>query len=408
MNIFDRFINRSPKSEPVNSGKLALGNRADNYLANAILLEEATPPKYMKTTVRLVFYSFIIFVVWSIFSTLDVVTMAPGQVMPIQAIKIIQQVDGGRISEINVRDGQKVSDGEIVMRLNSTEAAAEYETIKAKYWGLYTKVERLRALVENRSPKFGVVPKEYAQSVSEQELTLKTSRAQIGQLENQIRILGEVNSIRGQLAREKLATKVQSLDAARNLSEAQAQLLQYKRSAMDDLNTSVTELAQTEEQMDKLRDRLERTEIISPIDGVVQDLKFRTIGGVIPAGATIMNIVPMDHKLQAELRVSPQDIGFIKVGQKVRVKIGTFDFMRYGTVDGQVEMISSFSSLDEKQLPYFKVVVSLPKVNVNNNAKLVIEPGMTLQADIVTNEQSVMEYMLRPIYVAFKQGMRER
>jgi len=393
--------------EPEKGNPLVLGSRTDNYIAKAILLEEAAPPVYWQTTVKLIAYSLGAFFIWALFANLDVVATAPGQVMPVQAVKIIQHVDGGRIAEIAVVDGQEVKEGQVLMRLNDTEAGAEYQTLSAKYWGLFTRVERLRALLGDRKADFSTVPEQYKQVVAEQEFTLKTSKDQIAQLEAEIKILGEVSSIRGDLAKEKLATRVQALDAQRNLSQAQAELLRYRKANMDDLNTSTGELAQTEEQMTKLKDRLQRVDVVSPVDGVVQDLKFRTIGGVIPPGATLMNVVPLDGKMHAEVRVQPTDIGFVKKGEDARLKLGTYDFMRYGTVTGQVVMVSSFSSLDEKSNPYFKVIVSIPQNFVGDKAKT-IEPGMTVQADIITDRQSVLKYLLRPIYVAFSQGMRER
>jgi len=259
----------------------------------------------------------------------------------------------------------------------------------------------------DRKADFSAVPEQYKQLVVEQESTLKTSKEQISQLEAEIKILGEVSSIRGDLAKEKLATRVQALDAQRNLGQAKAELLRYRRANMDDLNASSGELAQVEEQMAKLKDRLERVEIVSPVDGIVQDLKFRTVGGVIPPGATLMNVVPVDGKMHAEVRVQPTDIGFVKKGESARLKLGTYDFMRYGTVEGTVTMVSSYSTLDERSNPYFKVIVSIPQ-NYVGDVEKTIEPGMTVQADIITDRQSVLRYLLRPIFIAFSQGLRER
>lgn len=387
---------------------LVLGSRADNYLAKAILLEEATPPSYMRTTIKLVAYTIGIFLIWAIIAKLDVVALATGQIMPIQAVKVIQHVDGGRIAAINVIDGQVVKEGEVLMRLNDTEPSAEYETLNAKYWGLYAKVERLRALLDNHDANFSSVPKEFDKMVEEQKVTLKTSRDQVKQLEGEIKILNEVSNIRGELSKEKLATRVQALDAQRNLSQAQAELLRYRRVNMDDLNQSANDMAQAEEQLNKMRDRLQRVDVVSPVNGIVQDLKFRTLGGVVPPGAILMNVVPSDGNLHAEVRVLPTDIGFVKLGQQARVKFGTYDFMRYGTMEGNVSMVSSYSTLDEKQQPYFKVIISLPMKNLGNDPAKTIEPGMTAQADIVTDRQSVLRYLMRPIYIAFHQGMRER
>lgn len=387
---------------------LVLGNRTDNYVAKAILLEEAAPPSYLRTTVKLAAFSIIVFFIWAYFATLDVIALSSGQIMPVQAVKVVQHVDGGRIASIDASDGLVVRQGQLLMRLNDAEASSEYQALSAKYWGLYARVERLRALVGNRAASFAKVPPQFADLVAEQRLTLQTSRDQIAQLESEIKILTEVNAIRDDLAKERLATRLQALEAQRSLSQSQAELLRFRRASMDELNFSASDLTQTEEQLTKLKDRLDRVVVTSPIDGIVQDLRFRTIGGVVPAGATLMNIVPVDGKLQAEIRVAPTDIGFVKKGQDVRLKIGTFDFMRYGTIAGQVEMVAPYSAIDEKQGSYFKVIVSLPQNYVGNDRSKVIDPGMTVQADIITDRQSVLKYLLRPIYAAFSQGMRER
>lgn len=122
--------------EPDKSTRLVLGSRKDNYIAKAILLEEASPPVYWQTTVKLIAYSLGAFLIWALFANLDIVATAPGQVMPIQSVKVIQHVDGGRIASIDVVDGQEVKEGQVLMRLNDTEAGAEYQTLSAKYWGV--------------------------------------------------------------------------------------------------------------------------------------------------------------------------------------------------------------------------------------------------------------------------------
>ncbi len=401
-------MSTSPIANIDDKTSLVLGKRNDNFLAKAILLEEATPPSYMRTTIKLATYSLMIFLIWSFFANLDVVANAGGQVTPIQSVKILQHVDGGRISAINVVDGQRVVEGQVLMRFNATEPTVEFETLNVKFWGLFAKVESLRALLEKREPDYSRVPKQYSQLVADQRRTLTAARNQIDQIGAEIKILTEVSSIRGGLAQEKLATRVQALDAERSVGQAQAELLRYRKANMDDLAASSNEMAQTEEQLAKMRDRLERIEVLSPVDGIVQDLKFRTVGGVVPPATVLMNVVPTDGGMHAEVRVSPNDIGFVKVGQKARVKINAYDFMRYGSVEGTVVMISPFSTFDEKQQPYFKVIVSLPKSVVGGDPSKTIQPGMTVQTDVITDKQSVLRYLTRPIYVAFHQGLRER
>lgn len=201
-------------SEPFVSDKkkpLVLGDRTDNYVAKAILLEEAAPPTYLRATVNLAALSLVLFLVWAYFATLDVIALAPGQIMPVESVKVVQHVDGGRIAAINVRDGQLVKKDEVLMRLNDTEATAEYQTLSAKYWGLFARVERIRALIGERQANFSTIPAIYKEMIAEQQHTLKTSREQIVQLKEEIKILKEVSKIRTELAKEKLATRVQDL-----------------------------------------------------------------------------------------------------------------------------------------------------------------------------------------------------
>jgi len=391
------------------STPLVIGKRTENYVAKAILLEEATPPSYLRNTIRLALLSMIAFVVWAYFATLDVIALASGQIVPVQSVQIVQHLDGGRISSINVKDGQVVKKGEVLLTLNDVEAKAEYQALNARFWGLYVRAERLRALIADRPADFADVPITFARVVQEERDALLTARDQVSQLTDQIRILSEVSSIRSDLAREQLATKVQALDAQRALGQAQSDLLRYRRAHMDELTETVMDLTQVEEQKARLLDRLQRVEVVSPADGVVQGLQFRTVGGVIAAGDTVMNVIPIGDQLQAEVKVSPTDIGFLRLGQDARLKVGTFDFMRYGTIDGHVAMISPFSTVDEAQkLTYFKVIISLEQSFVSRDSQKTIEPGMTVQADIITDRQSVLQYLLRPVYVALKQGMRER
>lgn len=328
-----------------NSAPIVLGQRSDNYLAKAILLEEAVSPKYIRVTIGFALALLVAFILWSSIARLDVVAVANGQIVPSGAVQIIQHLDGGRISKINVVEGQTVEKGEILISLNPTDARSDLEGLTARAMKLEAEVEYLR----------------------------------------------EVANIRGNLAKDRLVTKTQSLEAQRALAAIEGE---YNR---------------TQYEITKLKERLSRMDIRAPVQGVIQDMKYRTVGGVITPGATVMNVVPSEDILRAEVRVLTTDIGHVKEGQFVRVKVGTYDFLRYGIVEGKVSVISAYSSLDEKGMPFFKTYVDLSKKSLGLTEKeLPIVAGMTVQADIVTDQQSVLRYLLRPIFVAFSQGMRER
>ena len=393
---------------PSRQREITIGRRTDEVLAKSILLEEAAPPKFIRRTVLLIVAVLAGFLVWASIAQLDVVAVARGVVMPVRSVKVIQHLDGGRIVSIDVLDGQHVKQGQVLMRLNPTEADAEYQTLEARYWSLWT-IERLRAVIARDSPDFSTVPVRFAPYVEEQTVTFKMSNRQREALGEDIKIYRELSSIRAGLEKDKLVSRVQVLEAKKNLNLAEAELLRFDRKNIDDLNSSVSEFRQVENQMVKLRDRLERVEILAPDDGIIQDLKYRTIGGVVPPGAVVMNLVPDDGEVHAEVQVATNDIGFVRLGQPVRLKIGTFDYMRYGTIPGQVTMISPFSTPDDKHVPYFKVIATIGQKFFGDQAgKMTVEPGMTVDADIITDRQSVIRYLMRPFYYALTQGMRER
>ena len=155
--------------------------------------------------------------------------------------------------------------------------------------------------------------------------------------------------------------------------------------------------------------RLERNTIISPMDGIVQGLLYRTVGGVIAPRAQVLNIVPARDTVEAEVRVAASDVGHVRIGQPVRVKVSAFDFLRYGALNGKVVMLSANSTVTDKGEVFYKTLISLDRAELaeaNGTAK--IQSGMTLEADIITDRQSVLRYLLRPIYSAFSGGFGER
>lgn len=335
----------SSKKTKVKDKPIVLGDRSDNYLTKAILLEEATSPKFTRVTIQIAIGLLIAFIVWSSIARLEVVAVALGQIVPTGSVQVIQHLDGGRISKINVVDGQTVKKGDVLMEINPTDAYSDLEGL--------------------------------------------TARAK--KLEAEVAYLKEVAKIRGDLAKDRLVTKTQALDSQRQSAAVEGE---YDRTMFE---------------INKQRERLSRMKILSPVNGIVQDLKYRTIGGVIAPAATVMNVVPTDDIVRAEVRVLTGDVGHVKEGQLVRIKVTTYDFMRYGIVEGKVSTVSAFSTLDEKQQPYFKTYVDLSKKSLGKtDAELPILPGMTVQADIITDNQSVLRYLLRPLFVAFSQGMRER
>lgn len=441
--------------------RIVLGSRSHRHLAHSVLLDEAVAPRHIRLTIAMLCAGLVAFLVWAALAPLDEVANTSGHIAPSGAVQVVQHVDGGVIASIGVAEGERVSKGQLLIGLDRVETDSELKVTEARYWALTARVARLKVQAEelwDESP-FAAIPAEYADLVRDQKEILDSHRratsnqgaifqAQAGQLEadlartrqqiesvrREIGILREVAGIRSELEKDRLVTKVQLLEAQRtlvvqegelqrlmgqrsalqaNLSESRARLKSLssdrRQSAHDDMGLASAELAQVTELLVKLRKRLSRTEITSPVKGIVQDLKYRTVGGVITPGATVTNVVPVDDVLQAEVRISATDVGHVKVGQVVRVKILTYDFLRYGTVDGFVASVSATSFVDDKGVPFFKGIVRLTQSHLGPRSDdHPIHPGMTVVCDIITDRKTVLQYLARPVVVAFRQGLRER
>lgn len=451
----------SAAPEPARQGRIVLGSRSHRHLAHSVLLDEGVAPRHIRLTIALVCSALAAFLVWAAVSQLDEVTAASGQIVPSGAVQVVQHQDGGSIARIAVTEGERVKKGQLLMTLDLVETQAELRVSEARYWALGARMARLKAQADERwdAPGLDEIPPAYAELAAEQreildshrraianqeaviraqvaqlEADLERVRAQISTGEREVAILREVAGIRSELERDQLATKVQSLEAQRTLlvqegdlrrlraqqaatgaqvSEARARLKTLRsdrrQAAHEELGAASAEQAQVAELLVKLKRRLARVEIVSPASGIVQDLKFRTVGGVIPPGAVVASVVPVEDVLQAEVRISATEVGHVKVGQLVRVKVLTYDFLRYGTVEGTLAAVSATSFLDERNVPYFRGTVHLARNFVGTaHNEFPVLPGMTVTCDIVTDRKSVLQYLARPVAVAFRQGLRER
>jgi HlyD family type I secretion membrane fusion protein len=450
-----------PADEGAEGGRIVLGSRTHRHLAHSVLLDEAVAPRHIRLTIALLCSALAGFLVWAAVSRLDEVAAAPGQIVPSGAVQVVQHQDGGTVARIGAAEGERVKKGQVLLELDRVETEAELRVAEARYWALTARVARLKAQAEERAevPELEAVPAEYANLVAEQKAILeshrraidnqaKVLRAQLAQHEadlarvrrqietglDEVRILREVAGIRADLEKDKLVTRVQSLETQRSLvlqegdldklrsqrsaaraavAEAQARLQTLssdrRQAAHDEFGAASAELAQVSELLVKLRRRLERIQINAPVDGIVQDLRYRTLGGVVPPGAVVLNVVPVNDVMQAEVRIATTDVGHVHEGQLVRVKVLTYDFLRYGTVEGHLASVSASSFIDDKGVPYFKGIVRLNRAHLGAGLNdFPVLPGMTVVCDIVTDRKSVLQYLARPVVVAFRQGLRER
>jgi HlyD family secretion protein/adhesin transport system membrane fusion protein len=217
------------------------------------------------------------------------------------------------------------------------------------------------------------------------------------------RLSGEVGEVVAQIGRVEY-----------ELAEVQVRLSEHDArvgsEAMNERGKVLGELAQVRESLLKLEDRVKRLDIRAPVRGYVKGLRVTAADAVVTNdGKPLMEIVPVDSRLLVEARVSTRDIGHVRVNQLVKVRIDTYDFARYGAIVGTVEHLSAATFLDKDGQPYFRATVSLGQAYVGKpDRKLLIGPGMTVSADIVTGTKSLLAYLTKPIYASVSSGLRER
>ncbi|ALG72653.1 secretion protein HlyD [Azospirillum thiophilum] len=218
----------------------------------------------------------------------------------------------------------------------------------------------------------------------------------------QSRLMGEQRRIEGQI----IATQQAITEAGNRILDQSAKLSQ---DAVTEMGTVTAEIAQLREARAKLDDRAQRLTVLSPVRGLVQDLRVNTVGAVVPEGGVLMQVVPVDHEMTVEAHVTPRDVGQLHVGLEATVKVLTYDFARYGAIPGTLLRISASTFLDEQHRPYYKAIIGLSRNHVGrDDVHHPVLPGMTTQVEMTTGERSLLEYLLKPIYFALSDSFNER
>jgi HlyD family secretion protein/adhesin transport system membrane fusion protein len=352
-----------------------------------------------------------------------------------------------------------VTKGQILAKLDPTAAQSELAQTQARFIELQLRQERLRAVLEHRQPDFTAISREFPDLVADQQQiwsgqvaahksAIEVLASQVDQKHKELQQYQNLlnTALKQQkLTADQLEIRRQGVDAgvvslqtyletkrAEVTAEGEVQRLQdqvrmvneslseaHKRQqnlsetqiqdAQSELGAAGGEFEQVKSNLVKLQDRLDRTEIKAPVAGLVQDLKVHTIGEILPAGGILCRLVPAEDRLQAEVRFSPVDIGHIQTGQPVKVKVGAYEYVRYGPLTGKLTQISGTTFTDEQNKPYYRGIVELDRAYmgpaVGQNPLL---PGMTVEADVITGNKSLIEYLLKPVFVSLKDAFHER
>jgi adhesin transport system membrane fusion protein len=375
--------------------------------------------------------------VWSAFASLDEVKRGNGRVVPSRQMQVVQTLEGGIVQEILVNEGTIVQKNQILVRIDDTNFAAQFGEVKERQGAMAARVFRLEA--EAHGAKTLDFPPELvrtAASAVEAEKSVFEARArklaqdidvlrqQETRLTDSLKLLSREIELTEPLYKQKIVPEIEKLRLERQASEMKGQLAEakakisnvvasFRSQADEDLAKSRGDLAVLDENIRAAQDKVRRTELRSPVYGVVNKLNVTTVGAVMQPGANVMDIVPLDDTLLVEGRIRPQDIAFIRPQQDAVVKITAYDSSVYGTLKGKVERISADAIVEEskenKTESYYRVTVRTNKNHLGTDQHpLPIIPGMVATVEVVTGNKTVLDYILKPARLLREEALRER
>lgn len=369
--------------------------------------------------VLIVFAGFVAFLLWAWLADLDEVSTGTGRVVPTMREQVIQSLEGGILADLKVRQDDIVEPGQILARLDPTLTESNVDETAAKYRAALASSARLTAEVNGASLSF---PKElngYSDLVaSETRLyhsrrdslaqSLRWLQEALTQTRSELNISESLISVGAASNVEVLRLRQKVADLELRRADLQSQYMVAAREELAKANADIETLSAT---IKGRTDSLSRLILRSPVRGIVKNIEVSTVGGVIPPGGQIMEIIPLDDQLLIEARMSPRDIAFIHPGQRATVKITAYDYAIYGGLEGAVSSISPDTIQDEvKRDEYYYRVFVRTRTNalVNKDGKrFPIVPGMVATVDVHTGSKTVLDYLLKPLNRA-REALRER
>ena len=418
-----------------------------NALSEAILRK--TPSK-----IRLIlFFWFIViigFIIWASFTTVNEIVRGKGQVIPSGKNQSVQNLEGGIVEKIFVKEGDYVKKGEPLVKIKNQKSLSYLEATKAKILGYEIKIKRLQAeangndklvysneilkkapeIVKNELSLFKSDKKELNSKISElkekliqKKHELENAKISLKLLKNSLNIINKELQMTIPMVKQGVKSKMELYKLQRQVNEIKNKFestkhsipklqseikeikdridtlkIRYQNDAKNKLTDAITEYLSLKAQLKSYKDTVKRTIIKSPINGVIKKLYVNTIGEVVKPGGNIAEIVPVNDNLLIKTKVKPRDIGFLYPGQKAIIKFSAYDYTIFGNMEGKVVLISPDTEEDRKGNVFYIVYIKTDKNYLEKNGKkLKIKPGMTANVDIVTGHKTVMDYILKPI-----------
>ncbi|MBN3208556.1 HlyD family type I secretion periplasmic adaptor subunit [Pectobacterium brasiliense] len=417
-------------------------------------------PRSIRFTLWAIGAFFLFFILWAGLANIDEVTRGDGKAIPSSRLQKIQNLEGGIITEVFIREGQVVNAGDPLLRLDDTRFASNVGETEADRLALLSRIERLNAEINGQelvlseeittqAPKIAAGEKGLYNSRRQQlhneisgleeqliqrQQELRDFSAKEIQFRNSLGLLQQEIKMSEPLIAEGAISKVEVLRLRRAEVETRGQLdsiklsipraesaikesenkieetrSRYKSEALSQLSEAQTSLNKIEATGKALEDRVNRTLVVSPVRGIVQQVLVNTIGGVIQPGSDLVEIVPLDDKLLVEAKIRPQDIAFLHPGQDAIIKLTAYDYTIYGGLKGQLEQISPDTVTDKEGNSFYIIRLRTDKNYLGSADKpLLIIPGMVASVDIITGKKTILSYLLKPIIRAKAEALRER
>lgn len=363
------------------------------------------------------------FIVWSNWAELDQVTRAPGRVVPFARVQIVQSEESGAISAIYVREGDRVEKGELLVKLGTVKLVAAVEEARANVAALESRMARVDAELFDRPLRFPTSLDTYPNFQANQRQLFSRRRAalnselaslrEIAQLQEEEMELNEPLVETGDVARSEI------IRMRRAMVETQGKMSNLRSRYIQDLQIEFTrteeELITARQMRTQREDSLRAASLVAPADGIVKNVRFTTVGGVLRAGDEVLQIVPTGEKLIVEGQVPPRDIAFVKVGQNARVNFDAYDSAIYGSGDGTVVYVSPDTLSEEREgsgtNTYYRVNLEVDIASMRPrraDEAINLQPGMMATAEILTGSSTVFRYLTKPIMKTTSEALQER
>jgi adhesin transport system membrane fusion protein len=428
-----------------------------NELEAATRMKPSTASHFMLLTVASLVAAFFI---WASTSEIEELTRGNGQVVPTQEIQVVQSLEGGVLTELLVREGQQVKKGQVLMKVNDTAVASEERGTEARTLALKAKKSRLdaeaagvsftvpsevstkfpdiarneQALYQSRQQELNNAKSILDNKISSAKAGIREAQAKINRLVESRRLLNKELEITKRMVAKKAVPQLEEIRLNREIANVAGQIREatqkksgleaelrgaqreradredkFKSQVLGELNDIESQISQLSESLTAMGERVDRAEIRSPVDGVINKVALKTIGGIVEPAMKLVEVVPLDDNLKIIARVAPQEIAFLRPDQATKIKISAYDSQRYGALNGRLTRIGASSVNDNDGNIFFEVEVQADQNYLGTPEKpLPITPGMVADIEIITGMRTILSYLAKPVLRAKDKALTER